>query len=38
MNFTVYTADCRGVQSNCLYPHKREITSPAELAAAVQKD
>lgn len=38
MNFTLYTADCAGNETNCLYPHKAVISSPAELAQAVAHD
>ena len=38
MNFTLYTADCAGNATNCLYPHESGITCPEELAAAVSRD
>ena len=38
MKFTLYTADCTGNETNCLYPHKAVISSPAELARAVSHD
>ena len=38
MKFTLYTADCTGNETNCLYPHKAVISSPAELAMAVSHD
>ena len=27
MKLTIYTADCTGVNDNCLYPHKVEATN-----------
>lgn len=38
MKLTIYTADCTGDKTNCLYPHKQEVTNAAELAAAVARD
>lgn len=38
MKFTLYSADCTGVPSNCVYPHKKEISNVAELVSAVCKD
>ena len=38
MKLTIYTADCRGDKTNCLYPHKKEPTNAAELAEAVSRD
>ena len=38
MKIIIYGADCTGDAGNCLYPHKIEVTNPAELAAAVAKD
>ena len=38
MNFTLYTADCTGNETNCLYPHKAVVSSPDELARAVAHD
>ena len=38
MNFTLYTADCTGNETNCLYPHKAVISSPADLARAAAYD
>lgn len=34
MKFTLYTADCTGNEKNTLYPHKRVITSEADLKKA----
>ncbi len=36
--FTMYSADCTGVKTNCLYPHKTVITDEASLADAVRHD
>ena len=38
MKLTLYTADCRGDRTNCLYPHRVEASSAAELARAVSFD
>lgn len=38
MKLVIYTADCTGDASNCLYPHRIEVTSVAELAEAVSRD
>ncbi len=38
MKLTIYTADCAGNETNCLYPHQVDATSTAELAAAVAHD
>ena len=38
MKLVIYTADCTGDKTNCLYPHKEEPTNAAELAAAVAHD
>ena len=38
MKFTLYTADCTGNETNCLYPHKAVISGPEDLAAAVSHD
>ncbi len=38
MKLTIYTADCTGVNDNCLYPHKVEATNAGELAEAVAYD
>ena len=38
MKFTIYTADVTGVQDNCIYPHRHEITDAASLARAVRRD
>ena len=38
MLLTLYTADCTGNATNCLYPHRVDVTSAAELAAAVAHD
>lgn len=38
MNFTLYTADCTGDRRNCLYPHRTDINSAEDLAAAAGFD
>lgn len=38
MKLVIYTAGCTGDASNCLYPHRIEVTSAAELAEAVSRD
>ena len=38
MKFTLFTADCTGNATNCLYPHERTVASKEELAAAITKD
>lgn len=36
--FNIYYADCIGRESNCLYPHKAEVTDAASLKQAVSHD
>ena len=38
MKFTLFTASCAGVESNCRYPQKREIQNAQDLKAAAQFD
>lgn len=38
MKMTLFTADCRERPANCFYPHKTEISTAEELAAAVRHD
>ena len=38
MKLEIYTADCVGDASNCVYPHKVEAKSAVELAEAVRYD
>ena len=38
MNLIIYQADVVGKQNNCVYPHRREVKSADELAAAVAMD
>ena len=38
MELTLYTARCKGNQSNCEYPDKRIIATAAEMADAVKYD
>ena len=35
MKFTLFTADCTGNEKNTVYPHKRVITSEADLRKAI---
>lgn len=37
-NITVYAANCRGNPTNCLYPHRIEITAEASAAKAFSRD
>ena len=32
MKLVIYTANCIGYKTNCLYPHRVERTNAAELA------
>ena len=36
--FILYSADCRGNKSNCMYPHKIEIADKESLIRAVSRD
>lgn len=38
MKLTIYSADVTGVQDNCTYPHRHEVTDAASLAEAVRRD
>ena len=38
MKIILYTADCTGDAANCRYPHRREVSSAAEMAEAVSRD
>lgn len=38
INFTLYTADCTGNSSNCLYTHKMKVTDKDTFSAAIKKD
>lgn len=38
MKFTLFTASCTGVESNCRYPQKQEIQNAQDLKAAAQFD
>ena len=38
MKFTLFTASCTGVESNCRYPQKQEIQHAQDLKAAAQFD
>ena len=38
MKLTIYTADCSGNEKNCLYPHRKIISSAGELAEATRMD
>lgn len=37
-NITVYAANCRGNPTNCLYPHRIEITDESSAAEAFSRD
>ena len=36
--FILYHADCRGNETNCLYPRKVEVSDRESLICAVSKD
>lgn len=38
INFTLYTADCTGNSSNCLYPHRMKVTDKDTFIAAIETD
>lgn len=38
MMLIIFASDVCGVQDNCLYPHRHEVTNAAELKAAVKYD
>jgi len=38
MKFTLFTADCTGNEKNTVYPHKKVITSEADLRKAIAYD
>lgn len=38
INFTLYTADCTGNSSNCLYPHKMKVTDKDTFIATIKTD
>ena len=38
MKFTLFTASCSGMESNCRYPQKREIQNAQDLKVAAQFD
>lgn len=38
MKFTIYASNVTGVQGNCTYPHRLEISDAKTLAGAVRKD
>ena len=38
MKFTLFTADCTGNEKNTVYPHKKVITSEADLKKAIAYD
>ena len=35
---TVFAANCRGDATNCLYPHRIEVTDEASAVAAFSRD
>lgn len=38
IDFTLYTANCCGDSSNCIYPNKTHITDSASFVAAIKQD
>lgn len=38
INITLYTADCTGNSSNCLYPHKMKVTDKDTFIAVIKTD
>ena len=38
IDFTLYTANCCGDSSNCIYPNKAHITDSASFVAAIKQD
>ena len=38
MKFTLYTANCTGVKTNCVYPNKIEVTDKDDLLEAIKHD
>ena len=38
IDFTLYTANCCGDSSNCVYPNKAHITDSASFVAAIKLD
>lgn len=38
IDFTLYTANCCGDSSNCVYPNKTHITDLASFVAAIKQD
>ena len=38
IDFTLYTANCCGDSSNCVYPNKAHITDSASFVAAIKQD
>ena len=36
--FTLYLANCRGNETNCLYPHKIDVVDRESLIKAVSRD
>lgn len=38
INITLYTADCTGNSSNCLYPHRMKVTDKDTFIAAIETD
>ncbi|WP_278341908.1 phage/plasmid primase, P4 family [Acidaminococcus fermentans] len=38
MKFTLFTASCTGMESNCRYPQKREVQNAQDLKVAAQFD
>ena len=38
MEITLYTANCTGVETNCIYPNKVVVTNKAEMLEAIKHD
>ena len=38
MELILYTADCTGIPSNCVYPHEVVVDSKEKMAEAIEKD
>lgn len=38
IDFTLYTANCCGDSSNCVYPNKAHITDSASFVTAIKQD
>ena len=38
MQITLFTANCTGVKTNCIYPNKVVAESKAEMVEAIKRD